>query len=77
MGCEDLTRLRDQDCAWLSRLALVIAVPRAAQVCFIVAAVISLLNRAAFPDLIIWDIISIALSPTSCYGSREFEKWKT
>ena len=54
--------------------ALVIAVPRAAQVCFIIAAVIALLNRAAFPDLMIWGVIAIALSLMSYYGHRELKK---
>lgn len=56
--------------------ALVIAFPRAAQVCFVISCVIAVLNRTNFPDMTFWAVVSIALSLMSYYGHRELQKRK-
>jgi uncharacterized membrane protein YjfL (UPF0719 family) len=56
--------------------ALVISFPRAAQVCFIISCVLAVLNRAAFPDMTFWAVVSFILGMMSYYGHRELLKRK-
>lgn len=55
---------------------LVTAFQRAAQVCFVISCVITVLNRTNFPDMTFWAVISIALSLMPYYGHRELQKRK-
>lgn len=56
--------------------ALVIAFPRAAQVCFVISFLLAFLNRTNFPDMTFWAVVSFALSLMSYYGHRELQKRK-
>ena len=56
--------------------ALAIGLPRAAQICFIIAGVLAILNRFNFPDMTYWAVISFILSVMSYYGHRDLNKKK-
>jgi uncharacterized membrane protein YjfL (UPF0719 family) len=54
--------------------ALVISFPRAAQVCFIISCLLAVVNRAAFPDMTFWAVVSFILGMMSYYGHRDLMK---
>lgn len=53
--------------------ALVLSFPLAAQICFVISCVLAILNRANFPDMTFWAVVSFCLGMMCYYGRRELK----